>query len=258
MSHESDRLSDNQTEAEKSNSEDFQPDSGFVASSAATDKWEGEDEEDGVKDSWEDEDKAENADASGDSSSDVKAYQKKKKKPLAERIAERELAEKLAKEEEEAKKAKKPLSAEEKLAEKLRIQKIQKDADLKVARETFGISASGLDSFQPETQEEFVKFSEALTEKILTFQPSPCFSGFLEKLFTDLALSLETEDVKKFGGLLNNIYHEKNRLSKQEQDAKKKKKKSKATIRVGKSDDLDDLVAAAASPGNYGYDDDYI
>lgn len=47
-------------------------------------------------------------------------------------------------------------------------------------------------------------------------------------------------------------------LFQQEQDAKKKKKKSKATIRVGKSDDLDDLVAAAASPGNYGYDDDYI
>lgn len=184
--------------------------------------------------------------------SESQAYQRPKKKPLADRIAEKE-AQKKKEEEEKArlKEEKKDLTAEEKLAEKIRLKKIQEQGDLSLAKGLFGVSESSIDKMIPTTEEEFRQFGEALKSKITFFEESKFYSAFAEKLISDLALGLSVDDVKKLGTSINTLYHEKERQRK-EQD-KKKKKKSKATIRVDKPDDFD-LIGDAS--GNYGYDDD--
>lgn len=229
--------------------EDFEPED---FANKPSDRWEGEDEDD-VKESWEDEEEEEKKDDKS-ADSDAKPFQRKKKKPLAERIAEKEAA-KLAKEEEE-KKQKTPLSAEEELTEKLRREKIQKEADLKLAQEAFGVDATGIDAMYPETEEEYNTFEEALKTKISFFEKSKHYVPFLEKLFTDLVVSLEGEDVKRLGATLNTVFHEKQRQQK-EQD-KKKKNKKKIVIKAERDNDFGDL--AAASTGDYDdfYDDDFI
>ena len=74
------------------------------------------------------------------------------------------------KEEEEKKK----LSAEEMLAEKLRQQKLQEEADLDIAKEVFGSDETRptgeIDSFEPLTKEDYDKFSGLLRDKIIQLQ----------------------------------------------------------------------------------------
>ncbi|XP_056022161.1 eukaryotic translation initiation factor 3 subunit J-A [Ostrea edulis] len=189
-----------------------------------------------------------------DSSS--KPFQRKKKKPLAERIAEREAA-KVAKEEEE-KKQNTPLTAEEELTEKLRREKIQKEADLKLAKEAFGIEVTGIDAMYPETEEEYNKFEEALKTKISFFEKSKYYVPFLEKLFTNLAVSLESEDVKRIGATLNTVFHEKQRQQKEQEKNSKKKGKKKIVIKAERDNDFGDLAAASTGEYNDYYDEDFI
>ncbi|XP_062611301.1 eukaryotic translation initiation factor 3 subunit J-A-like [Saccostrea cucullata] len=216
-----------------------------------SDRWEGEDEDD-VKESWEDEEDEEKKEENADS--DSKPFQRKKKKPLAERIAEKQAAK--AASEEEEKKQSTPLTAEEELAEKLRREKIQKEADLKLAKEAFGVEITGIDTMYPETEEEYNKFEDALKTKISFFEKSKYYVPFLEKLFTDLVVSLECDDVKKLGATLNTVFHEKQRQQK-EQD-KKKKNKKKIVIKAERDNDFGDLAAASTGEYNDFYDDDFI
>merc|ERR1711860_60073 len=118
--------------------------------------------------------------------SEVRAVQRKKKKPLAERIAEKEAA-RLAAEQQE-KEDNKVLTKEEKYAEAERQKKMQEEADLKLAKEAFGVDSSGIDAMFPVTEEEFVKFKDALKSKISSFNASKHYAGFLEKLVQDLLL----------------------------------------------------------------------
>lgn len=108
----------------------------------------------------------------------------------------------------------------------------------------------------PETEEEYNRFEEALKTKISFFEKSKNYVPFLEKLFTDLVVSLEGEDVKRLGATLNTVFHEKQRQQK-EQD-KKKKNKKKIVIKAERDNDFGDL--AAASTGGYDdfFDDDFI
>ncbi|CAG5127561.1 unnamed protein product [Candidula unifasciata] len=233
--------------------EDFEPTivPGVVVS--ATDKWEGEDEEEDVKDNWEDEGEEEKKpEESEESKSAQTAYQRPKKKPLAERIAEK------SKVKQEEDKQEKELTAEEKLAEKIRIQKIQEEADLKLAKGLFGVgdSQTGIDGMYPETKEQFDQFGDALKAKITFFETSKFYSAFVEKLIQDISLTLPADDIKKIGITLNTLYHEKERQRK-EQAKSQKKKKVKASIRVDKADDLG-LVDVATAGAYYDEDDDFI
>ena len=98
---------------------------------APTDKWDGEDEDDDVKDAWDKSDSEE--DKSKDSTSEeTKTTKTKPKKKLAEKIAEREAL----KEQQLAERA--PLTEEEKLAEKLRLQKMEEKANIQLARDMCG------------------------------------------------------------------------------------------------------------------------
>ncbi|XP_052102193.1 eukaryotic translation initiation factor 3 subunit J-like [Mytilus californianus] len=221
--------------------EDFEPELPVKT----TDQWEGEDEDD-VKDNWEDDDdeekKSEQKDGEG------KLFQRKKKK-LADRIAEKQAA-KLAAEEAEQEKNRK-LTPEEEIADKLKKQRLQEESDLQLAKEAFGVNkGSGIDGMFPEDEEGFEKFGEAIKNKITIFEKSKHYCSFLEKLFTDLVVSLEAEDCRKLGQNLTNIYHEKQKIAK---EMNKKKKKSKITLKSERDNDFNDL--AASSSGNYGFDD---
>ncbi|KAH3840133.1 eukaryotic translation initiation factor 3 subunit J-B-like [Dreissena polymorpha] len=232
--------------------DDFEP---AVPTVSASDKLEGEDEDD-VKDSW---------DAAGDaegkkeedkeSDGSVKAVQRKKKKPLADRIAEKEAA-RLAKEQEE-KEGKRELTKEEKYAEAERLKKIQEQSDLRLAKEAFGIDSTGIDGMFPVTEEEFTKFREALTQKITSFSSSKFYPAFIEKLSQDIIMDLSLDDLKKISTLASGIFHEKQRQQK-EADKKKKKKSSKNVV-IERDTDFNDI--AAAGRGEYNddlYEEDYI
>lgn len=86
------------------------------------------------------------------------------------------------------------LTTEEKLAEKLRLQKVQEEADLLTAMETFGVTdkdRTGIDAMNPTTKTEFTEFSDALSKKIGQYKSSEEFVGFVEKLVQDVCLNCE-------------------------------------------------------------------
>merc|ERR1712141_211354 len=124
---------------------------------APTDKWEGEDEDDDVKDAWDKSDSEE--DASKDSTSEeAKPAKTKPKKKLADKIAEREAL----REQQQAERA--PLTEEEKLAEKLRQQKLEENANIQLARDMCGLKENKIDSLVPVTKEDFDHFGKAVSE----------------------------------------------------------------------------------------------
>ena len=110
--------------------DDFEP-SNTAKPVIPTDKWEGEDEDDEVKDAWDKSDSEE--DESKESiSEEVKPAQRKGKKKLADKIAEREALQ----EQQRAERA--PLTQEEKLAQKLHVQELEEKANLQLMKDMCG------------------------------------------------------------------------------------------------------------------------
>ncbi|KAL0278406.1 UNVERIFIED_CONTAM: hypothetical protein PYX00_000234 [Menopon gallinae] len=220
---------------------------------ASGDKWEGEDEDDDVKDNWEDEEEEKKDE---EKQEEMKAFQVKKKKKISEVIEEKErkareeAARKLA-----AKEAmKKALTPEEKLAEKLRQQRLQEEADLQVTKETFGVieSTESIDAMNPTTQEEFNNLHEALVKKLQPLSSSVHYALFLENLMRSICASLNATDVKKLKSTIETLYLEKAKTEKAEK-SKKNKSKGKAKLMVegdneysaygtGDYDDFDDFI----------------
>lgn len=86
------------------------------------------------------------------------------------------------------------MTPEEKPAEKLRLQKIQEEADLRVAMDTFGITENDLargelDGAQPTNSEELTVFKTALVKKISQFKSLEGFPGFIEELVQGVCLN---------------------------------------------------------------------
>lgn len=85
-------------------------------------------------------------------------------------------------------------TAEDQLAEKLRLQKVQEEADLRAAMDTFGVidkERTGIDAMNPTTKTEFTEFADALSKKIGQYKSSDEFIGFVEKLVQDVCLNCE-------------------------------------------------------------------
>ncbi|XP_078097323.1 eukaryotic translation initiation factor 3 subunit J-like isoform X3 [Mustelus asterias] len=216
----------------------------LAAKPVVVDKWEGEDEEEDVKDNWDDDEEEKKAERQ------AKISEKKK---LSDRIKEKEEKERqLKKKKQEALKNLEKsaelveLSPEEQLAEKLRLAKLQEQADLEVAKDTFGMNSVmqlGIDSMYPTTREDFTEFGRLLKEKITFFEKSVYYVDFLETLLQDISISLEVDDLKKLNNSLTSLCSEK---LKQEKQSKGKKKK-KAPVLAGGfkanlKDDLDDYA----------------
>ncbi|XP_001606316.1 eukaryotic translation initiation factor 3 subunit J [Nasonia vitripennis] len=207
-------------------------------------KWEGEDEEEEVLESWED---------MNDEKKDVEKVpaevpkaKPKPKKTLAEKIEERERrareeAEQKAKEKEEA------LTPEERRAEMLRRQKLQEEADLRLAMETFGVTegSSGIDAMMPTNADEFKEFADALLTKINQFNKHTDFPLFAEELIKNICLTLPVTSLRKIKTTVESLHTEKAKMDKEK--AKKNKGKGKAKLKM----DGDEL-------GDFGsYDNDY-
>jgi len=181
--------------------EDFEPEvgGGAAAVTKATDKWDGEDEDDDdVKDDWDadsDEEKPKE-----ESAQPVKV---KKKKTLAQKIAEKEEAAELAKLEQmqaeaEAAEAQTP---EAKLAEKLRLQKLDEDSSRRMTCELFGVPESSgggaIDSMIPDSKEDFDTFNKLLLDKFATLESNENYQGFAENFVKNLCMTLNVPTLKK-------------------------------------------------------------
>lgn len=224
-----------------------------VKKPVASDKWLGEDEEEEVRDNWDDDDETDRKD---ETISESTAVQVKKKKPLKERIAERELKhlrdleEKQKQEEEE----KKHMTPKQLFEEKLRRQKLQEEADLALAVEAFGfgkeeVVVGVIDGFEPKTKEDFDRFSHMLSEKISKFEKSPFYMPFMETLVRDVTLAVGPDDLKKLSNTLTALYNDK---VKQLKSTKGKKKTNKATLIVEKDNQ------AGKEDGRFNEFDDYL
>ncbi|CAL7950888.1 unnamed protein product [Xylocopa violacea] len=210
-------------------------------------KWEGEDEDEDVKDSWED---VEEEKKDVEKPAEVPKAKPKRKKVLAERIEEhekkaREEAERKAKEKEEA------LTPEERRAEQLRRQRLQEEADLRLAMETFGVTeetALSLDTTVPNTKEEFEQYGSVLTQKLNQFAKNSEFPPFGEELIKTVALNLSSSHLKKVKTMVDNLLIEKQKIEKGEK-AKKNKGKGKAKLKIEGDNTL------LSEYGDYVYDD---
>lgn len=221
--------------------EDFEPT--FEPVVNLDDKWEGEDEEDDIADSWDALDEDENKEKK------VSTAPKKKKKTLAEKIAEKEekkIKEKLAREEERRleEEQNRELSPDEQIAEKLRQQRLQEESDLELAKEAFGITeplpgVKTIDTFNPTDKEEFTELAKMVTTKFQQFEEESEYPGFLESLFRDLCTAVDPETIKKISTALNVLATEKQKMIKAKAGGKKKGAKAANTLKVGKASKSD-------------------
>lgn len=223
--------------------EDYEPEEPKTAAAGVVaDRWSGEDEdEDGLMDNWDD-------DPVEKETSGVPKSQPKKKKTLAEKIAEKEeakRAELLAKMAEQE--ASRELTEAEKQA------KVEQE-DLELAKEAFGVSdevlpgVKTIDNFEPKSKDEFAELSAMIVEKLSKLEYKSDYGFFLETLVRDSCAGREPEDIKKISNTLTLLANEKQKLNKA--DKNKGKKKAAATKKntlasgkgVGKmaNDDYDD------------------
>lgn len=91
------------------------------------------------------------------------------------------------------------MTPEEQLAEKLRLQKIQEEADLRAAMDTFGVTAdkSGLDGFNPTNKSELAEFTDALSKKISQFKHLDDYPSFLEELVRNLCVTCKYSSARQ-------------------------------------------------------------
>ncbi|XP_056137862.1 eukaryotic translation initiation factor 3 subunit J-A [Lampris incognitus] len=238
-------------EADSWDAESFEPDD--VKKPVAFDKWEGEDEEEDVKDNWDDEEeelKDEEKKTETTLSTKKKLNEKIKEKEDLQRKKQMELKIQLEESQDD-----KELTPEEDLAEKLIEEKLQEDSLVKLDGEAFGVSnnVTGIDGISPSSKDDFTEFEKLLKDKISPYEKSIHYSGFLESLFRDLCLSLEVEDLKKINASITVLLSEK---QKQEKQLNKGKKKKKGTTAGGglKAKMKDDLADYGELDGGYTQD----
>lgn len=207
-------------------------------------KWEGEDEDEDVKDSWEDEEEKKDEEKVKE-----EVVQPAKTKPKEkESLQAKNNGDPKPKEEVE-------LSPEERAAEKLRLQKIQQEEDLKAAMDTFGITEqpSGIDGMHPTSKTEFSEFAQAISNKVSVYKSSEEFPGFVEELLRSICVHLQSSDMKRVKLTLDNLYLEKQKMEKEKTKKPSAKGKTKVKLRVEEEKDVN-----VKTIGDFGYDyDDY-
>ncbi|XP_018595112.1 eukaryotic translation initiation factor 3 subunit J-A-like isoform X2 [Scleropages formosus] len=251
---------DKMADVDSWDAENFEPDEP-IKKVAVLDRWEGEDEEDNVKDNWDDEEEEEEGE---EEEEEEKKVEEKKpevkpsdKKKLSEKIKEKESGQRKKKEElrkqlqqsEETTE----LTPEEQLAEKLRVKKLQEEADLELAKEAFGVTNTvpRIDSMSPTSKDDFTEFERLLKEKISQYEKSVHYTSFLDSLFRDLCISLEVDELKKINLSLTVLLSEK---QKQEKQNKSKKKKKGAVLGGGLKATMKDDLGDYGDFGDYAQD----
>jgi translation initiation factor 3 subunit J len=86
------------------------------------------------------------------------------------------------------------MTPEERAAEKLRLKKIQEEADLKIGLDSLGLTSnnnSSLDSFNPTTKEEFAEYAEAVSKTVSQFKSKAEYASFVDELVRSLCAGCE-------------------------------------------------------------------
>jgi len=194
----------------------FDYDEDVVVPAPVSKKWDDEDEDDNtVKDSWD--------------VSDSEEEEKKpapvlpKKKPLAQRLAERKEEEELA----EKMKLVDVAEDEDEFARKERLHQLELDADMANTAELFagvGVrdNTTPLEKMTPKTKEQFDEFQKALVEIVSKHQKQGFYTTFLENLFRELSQPLSDFNVRKLSTALTTLSNDKQRQTKIAQQNKKK------------------------------------
>jgi len=218
--------------------DDYEPPaagSGGASKVVATDKWEGEDEDDDVKDAWD-----ADSDEEDEKVAAAPAAKPAAKKKLRSKIALREAAEAQADED---------LTPEEKAAEKLRAMKMEENAQMSLTRDMLGLKSGAIDSMVPVTKEDFESFGKALAEKIRLFNNSEHYQDLLESITKDLVIDMTVPTLKKVKIHVEGMHS--TRLKEEKSKSKPKVGKGKTSLK----NDLDkDLFGGGGGAG--GYDDD--
>jgi len=193
------------------------------------DKWEGEDEEEEVKDNWDDEEEEE---APSSEPSMVATAAPKKKVKTKQKIAEKEQQDRelLSKKMEGLK------TREEIEGERLRLQKAKEAAEIRGIQEAFGTTE--INTADPQTKDDFDAIRKRLVADLARFELKPTYEDFLEDLIQDLCLPLPSQRLKKVKTSVEALYFEK---SKVEKAANKPAKGAKPKIKLNVEGDRDML-----------------
>lgn len=200
-------------------------------------QWDGEDEEEDVKDCWDDpeEEEQEESKETENEEPTVKAIQVKRTKKLLSKIEEKErkyqedLLEKKLQQEKES------MTPEELQAEKLRQQKLQEEADLEVAKHLLGVNISS-DLPVLESKEDFEKYKDEIVKQLGSATKNQNFPDFVETLVQALCVHLSAAELKKIHTKVGNLQIEKHKM---EQGTKSKKKGKGGKAKLKLDDDTD-------------------
>ena len=197
-------------------------------------KWQEEEEDnEDVKDNWEDEDE--------EPPQPVPQAEQQKKPAAAKKKAANKRGD-------QAGNSDKPLTAQELKEQRLREEKLQKESDLKLTKQMLGMEDKDIElEFPLESREDFDKFHKNLVHKLWCYDKSPHYYSLLDKLFRDLCVPLESDELKNLSAAVNALFNEK---VKQSKTNKPKKKANKIAIKVERNnmdrddfmDELDDIM----------------
>lgn len=141
-----------------------------------------------------------------------------------------------------------PLTAQELRDKRLQEEKLQKESDLKLTKQMLGMEDKDIAlEFPLNTKEDFDRFHKNLVHKLWCYDKSPHYYLLLDKLFRDLCVPLEADELKNLSATVNALFNEKVKVNK----AKPKKKSSKGVaIKMERNnldrndyvDELDDIM----------------
>jgi len=168
------------------------------------DRWEGEDEEEPLKDNWDDEDEQPADPPEPGTAVEVK----KKKGKLQDAILEKERKER----EKEMERILANMTPEELAAEKLRQQKLQEESELAMVKSCFG--SNEVDMVDPVTKDDFDALRKKIVSDLRQFEKRAPFEDFIEDFIQDLCLSLSSKHLKKVKTTVEAMYFEKSKAEK--------------------------------------------
>lgn len=191
-------------------------------------KWQDEEEND-VKDNWDDDDEEEPV--KSEAPKQAQSKPKVNKKATNAKTSNS-----------------KPLTAQEQREKKLQEEAMQRESDLKLAKQMLGMEDKDIAlEFPLNTKEDFDLFHKNLVSKLWCYDKNPHYYSLLEKLFRDLCVPLDSEELKNLSATINALFNEKVKVAKN----KPKKKTTKGfAIKVERNNldhddygnELDDIM----------------
>lgn len=148
------------------------------------------------------------------------------------------------------------MTPEERTAEKLRLRKLQEEADLKMGLETLGLAASSSSAIaealpNPTTKEEFAAYAESVSKTIKQLKDKEEYAPFLEELVYKLCTGCEliqiirqlnlkfsfyalvsSINIRKIKTSLDNLCLEQQKIEKGDKPKKKAAGKGKIKLRI--------------------------